>query len=313
MKKIKEIKGFKYLYLYRNSIIVQNEDSLQQIDEYTNSNLLLKGNIYSVNILEGELFYQLEDELGLYLFNKGLVLNKDSFYGLLSALKCGPYIYIYREYIDSEVNTPLFFSFDFQYINNAPEYCNFSYKEYLIRNSNRKKIFNCYQINNKLWNYNHYDDSNIEIISGYKDKILVYSESGDLFALSLQAGELCWEYPEKCSYGRYSFYDNFIYHMYKNEFREICADTGNLLRIGDISDLRKRENYFAASAGIKVYDDYIFARDADGAIAIIDRRTLALKEVLQFDKHLMNNDSALQWVNKRLYVQDIEYTIHIFE
>lgn len=217
------------------------------------------------------------------------------------------YIYIYG----GKDKTTLFLDINLKFVEKAPMYCNFSYKDYLF-NVNKDKVI-CYQLNNKLWDYSHSDESNIEIISGYKDKVLIYLESGDLFSLDLQAGKQCWKYPEQCPYGCYGFLDSYIYHFYKDEFREISADTGKLLRTGDISDLRQKGNYFAANAGIKVYDDYVFCRDTMGSVAIIDRKTLILRDIIRFDKHLINSDNTLQWINNRLYVQDVEYTIHIFE
>ncbi|GHV14880.1 hypothetical protein FACS1894169_04710 [Bacteroidia bacterium] len=313
MKKVREIVGFDNFEVYNNSIVVQDKKGICLVENNLELTPLVEGNIYSIQVLGNNLFYQIDDALGLYLLEKGLILNKDSFYGLMSALMYNEYIYIERENLQDEINTPIFLNTnsDFHFISNAPEYCNFSYKQYLIRNNNRKKIFNCYQLNDKLWSYKHTDDSNIEILSGYKDKILIYSKSGDLFALDLQTGGLCWRYPEPC-FSHNSLYGDFIYTFNKSSLLEISAETGKLCRVMDMESIEKKE-YFTLTAGIKAYDDYIFGRDVDGVVIIIDRKSLTLKKILRFDKHLINRDHTLQWIHNRLYVQDIEYTLHIFE
>ena len=308
MKKIKEITGFDELYVYDNSIIVENKKSIQQIDNNLNLFPLVEGDIYMVTILGDDLFYQIENSHNIYIYKKDIVLKDDFSYALISALKCDIYIYISSKRYDASI----FLDSNLGFVGKAPRYCNFSYKQYLILNDNLRKNFICYKLYDKLWEYKHTDDSNIQIISGYKDKVLIYSENGDLFTLNLNNGELCWKYPEQCPYSRYGFFDNYIYHIYKNEFREISADTGKICRVMDIRDLREKEHFFA-TAGIKIYDEYVFCRDVDGAVAIIDRKTLVLKEILHFEKHLINWEHSLHWVNNRLYVQDTEYVIHIFE
>lgn len=306
MKKIKEMKEFETLEVYKNSIIVKNKKSIQLVNESLNLTSLIDANIYSFKILDDKLFYQLDDSFNLHIYDNGLEIKDNIGFALHSALYCTPYIYIYG----GKDDTSIFLDFSLKSIIRAPEYCFASYKNFLF--DYNKNIIVCYQLNNKLWNYIHNDDSKLRIISGYKNKLLIYSESGDLFALNLSNGELCWKYPEQCPYGRYGFFDNCIYHMYKNEFREIFADTGQIFRVMDIRDLREKEHFFA-TAGIKVYDDYILCKDVDGAVAVIDRKNLILKEIIRFEHHLGNWTFPFLWVNNRLYVQDIEKVIHVFE
>lgn len=307
MKKIKEIAATnKLLDVYNKSIILSDKKSIQQIDDNLNLIPLVEGNIYSSKILGNSLFYQLDRNTNIHIYSEDIVLKEDYGYILHSSLKCASYIYIYG----GKDKTSIFLDSNLQFVKKAPEYCNFSYQDYLFEDY--KNTLSCYILSDKRWNYIHSDDSKIHIISGYKDKVLIYSESGDLFALNIETGEVCWKYPEQCPYGRYGYFDEYVYHMYKNEFREISADTGKLIRIMDIQELREKESFFA-SAGIKVYDDYIFARNVDGAVVIIDRKKMVIKEIIHFENHLINANDALQWLNNRLYVQDAEHVIHVFE
>ena len=309
MKKIKEITGFGSLDIYKGVIIVYNKkEHIYQIDEKVDILPLLEENIYSVKVLDDDLLYKIENPENMMIYEKNIELKDSSKCVLHTALKCDIYIYIYSKKYNSEI----FLDANLQFVREAPEYCNFSYKQYLFHNSNKSKLLICYELNNELWKFPYTDDSNIEIIAGYQDKVLLYSESGDLFALNLENGEVCWKYPEQNPNGRYCFFENYIYHLYKNVLREINAETGVLNRVGDVQDLREKE-HFLATGGIKAYNDYIFLKDVDGAIAIIDRETMKLKEILRFEHHLGNFYFPVHWLNNKLYVQDVKNVIHIFE
>lgn len=306
MKKIKEIIGFDDLYVYNNSIIVKNKTSIQIINNETNMTPLVEGNIFVVKVLENDLFYQLENECNIHIYGRNIVLKDDFAYGLITALKCYIYIYIYG----GKDGISMFLDSNLHFIGMAPEKCSFSYKQYLIRNNNLKKIFICYKLYENIWDYKHMDGSNIHIISGYKDKILIYSENGDYLALNLQDGNIAWKYPERC-YTTNSLYGDYLYTLDQNNLIEIDAETGKKNQTIDIKSIEDKEKFLINR--IKVYDDYVFCIDTFGTIAVIDRKTLSIKKMLRLNNHLRNGEHSLQWLNNRLYVQDVEHVIHIFE
>ena len=306
MKKVKEIRVFGYMYLYNNLIIVKNKDdkSIQNIDEDLDLTLLIDAKVHSLKILDNKLFYQVENCHNLHIYDDNIEIEDSVGYALHSALKYDPYIYIYGGKDDDAI----FLDSKLQFIKKAPEYCNFSYNDYLLENY--KNTLFCYKLSDKQWEYTHSDDSKIQIISGYKDKVLIYSENGDLFALNLNNGELCWEFEEKCYL--HSLCGDNLYTVNKYKLVEIDAETGRKKREIEIKPIEVKENFYITR--IKVYDDYIFCTDTfGGTVAVIDRKTLELKEILRFEKHLINWEHSLHWVNNRLYVQDTEYVIHIFE
>ena len=305
MKKIKEIKRFNNLGVYKNSIIVYNKDEcgLLYLNEELEPTLLINESIHKARVFEDNLIYQ-NNFRNLVNWDKKVEIQNNNGYELLTALKYNNYIYIYSGDEDAE----LFFNFNLEIIGNAPRYCCFSYKDYLFDKDKSSLI--CYNLNDKLWDYKRDNDSDIQIISGYKNKILVYSESGDLFALSLENGEVCWKYPEK-TFHTNSLCKDCLYTQDKNNLIEIDAESGKKIRAVDVKTIETKEKFIANR--IKVYDDYIFCIDTFGTFAIFDRKTLTLKEIIRLDEHMINRDYALQWLNNRLYIQTIGGTIHIFE
>jgi outer membrane protein assembly factor BamB len=147
---------------------------------------------------------------------------------------------------------------------------------------------------------------------GDNEKIYVPLTGGQLVALFAETGEKAWLWAHNRT-GTYQILGEYIYKHDGISFFEINASNGTLNREKKFNDDPMIEG-FHASGSLWVYEDVVVVCDVlNGKICMLDRNSLDVIEVFSLDKKLINSERTIVWHKEKLYVLDIDNTLHIFE
>jgi len=142
--------------------------------------------------------------------------------------------------------------------------------------------------------------------------IYVPLTGGQLLALDAKTGEKVWMFDNE-KLGKYQILDDKIY---KGDGKSIIVYDKNNLKIEKklyFKDVPILKNYIPAGPFL-VYNDIIISTDVlYGKICLLNRQTLEVEEFFSLDKKLVNSKDAIIWNDNKLYVLDIDHTLHIFE
>lgn len=147
---------------------------------------------------------------------------------------------------------------------------------------------------------------------GDNEKIYVPLTGGQLVALYAESGEKAWLWEHHRT-GTYQILGEYIYKQDGLSIFEIKTSDGTLNREKKFNDDPMVEG-FHASGPLWVYEDVIIVCDVlYGKICMMDRSTLDVIEFFSLEKKLINSENAIAWHQEKLYVLDIDNTLHIFE
>lgn len=146
---------------------------------------------------------------------------------------------------------------------------------------------------------------------GDQERIYVPLAGGQLVALSIETGECMWLWESN----RKGAYKEFGDHVYKQDGLSVFVinkTDGTLSRKVNFKiDLGLSD--FHASGPLWVYEDVIVVCDVlYGKICILNRLNFQLVEFFSLEKKLVNSESAIAWNDGKLYVLDIERTLHVY-
>ncbi len=149
-------------------------------------------------------------------------------------------------------------------------------------------------------------------IFNYNGLIYTPLRGGQLLALNAKDGSKAWFLEHEIS-GAYQILEDKIYKKTGKELYEIEAATGKVLREKKLKQDPKLSE-FHASGPLWVYDDVIIVVDVFyGKICILERKTFEVLDFFSINYRIINNNNALVWHENKLYVLDIDNTLHIFE
>lgn len=142
--------------------------------------------------------------------------------------------------------------------------------------------------------------------------IYVPLKGGQLLALNSQTGKKVWmwEHPRN---GAFAVQGEFIYKQDGLTIFEINTNTGDLVRRKNFIEDKLVDN-FHASGPLWVYENTIIVCDVlYGKICLLNRHTFEVEDFFSLNKKLVNSKTAIVWNDNKLYVLDIEQTLHVFE
>lgn len=149
-------------------------------------------------------------------------------------------------------------------------------------------------------------------IFSYKNLVYLFMKGGQLVALNAEDGSLAWMWEHERT-GAFMGIEEKVYKQDGKSIFEIDAIKGKLLRELHYSDNSVLEGYHS-SGPLWVYEDVIVTVDVlYGKICIIDRKNFEVFDFFSLNKRLINSNNALVWHDNKLYVLDIDNTLHIFE
>lgn len=144
----------------------------------------------------------------------------------------------------------------------------------------------------------------------YEGLLYVPLKGGQLLALNASDGKKVWIW-EHDRIGAYGIVGDKIYKQDGKEVYEIDALTGSLLKTKKLSDAPSLQG-FHASGPIWVYQDILVVADVlSGKICILDRLSFEILDFFTINKKLPFNNNTIIWHENRLYVLDLENTLHI--
>lgn len=146
----------------------------------------------------------------------------------------------------------------------------------------------------------------------YEGLIYVPLKGGQLLALNASDGKMVWIW-EHDRLGAYGIEGDKIYKQDGKEVFEIDALNGSLLKSTKLSNDPSMHD-FHASGPIWVYQDIIVVADVlSGKICMLDRLSFEVLDFFTINKKLPFNNDTIIWHENKLYVLDLENTLHIFE
>ena len=146
---------------------------------------------------------------------------------------------------------------------------------------------------------------------GYKDYIYFQLERGDIFAINSETSFLEWAISPKIP-GVLSIYEDKLYKK-NSSLYEICAITGKIEKEKPIVDIVGRK-FFATGSIIALKEFIILWSTSYSEVIVVDRRDFSLIDSAKFHSiGIAHSDSVVRWEDNRLYVLDMERTLHIFE
>lgn len=145
----------------------------------------------------------------------------------------------------------------------------------------------------------------------HRDRIYFQLERGELFAIGTETGSLEWVIKhDEC--GIMSICDDKIYKR-DNTLYKICAITGRVEQEKSIRDIVGKT--FWATGRISVCKNIIILwSTSDSEVILVDSRDFSLIDIVKIHSiGIANDDRVIRWDGSRLYVLDMEQTLHIFE
>lgn len=147
---------------------------------------------------------------------------------------------------------------------------------------------------------------------GDNAKIYVPLTGGQLAAIYTETGEKAWLWEHNRK-GTYQILGEYVYKQDGLSIFEINKSNGTINREKKFNDDPMVVG-FHASGPLWVYEDVIIVCDVlYGKICMLDRTTLNVIEFFSLEKKLINSENAIVWHHEKLYVLDIDNSLHIFE
>jgi len=336
MKKLHFIENVNYLRLINNQIYYINSKTRElysiNVDRMPQRLVNRKVDNYvfqtnSIVFQSDNTIYRLEDDSDIEIIKS----DETNYFGLQDYLFNNKAIISITKKNDWLANSMLLISDrneieKFDFIFNAEIY----FDNYYC-NHNNESVFTYTNLHNEIWkvdvtNYGRDIAKNPETgevlwdnLNGIKDdlfadnkNIYVPLKGGQLLALDGGTGEKVWmwEHPRN---GVFAIQGEYIYKQDGLTIFEINTRNGVLNREKNFNDDVLVEK-FHASGPLWVYEDLIIVCDVlYGKICLLNRSTLEVEDFFSLNKKLVNSKNAIIWNDNKLYVLDIEQTLHIFE
>jgi outer membrane protein assembly factor BamB len=152
----------------------------------------------------------------------------------------------------------------------------------------------------------------------WQNLVMIPMASGDLLAVNALNGKLEWITEEAHSALFDCIYGNTIYAMNNvvSRMYSIDVQTGKKIAQRDYSEIVEKKYSTGFEGKLIVCDNMLFVRFfKDGLLAIVDRYSLELQEIVELPGVFMGIDAGnIIWHNKRLYILDpISHILHVLE
>jgi len=148
-------------------------------------------------------------------------------------------------------------------------------------------------------------------LMGFENLLFVPLRGGQLLALDVETGEEVWMLEQEIS-GQYAVFQDKIYK--KNEFLyEINALTGEIIRQKNIGDGDIQDGFIAIGP-IWIYEDIIILiNNYTGDIVLLNKNDFSVFDKIKIDASIAHSKDTIIWHDNKLYVLDLNNTLHIFE
>ena len=336
MKKLHFIENVNYLRLINNQIYYINSKTRElysiNVDRMPQRLVNRKVDNYvfqtnSIVFQSDNTIYRLEDDSDIEIIKS----DETNYFGLQDYLFNNKAIISLTKKNDWLANSMLLISDrneieKFDFIFNAEIY----FDNYYC-NHNNESVFTYTNLHNEIWkvdvtNYGRDIAKNPETgevlwdnLNGIKDdlfadnkNIYVPLKGGQLLALDGGTGEKVWMFDNE-KYGIYNIFKNKIYKGDGKSIIVINAINGQAEKELHFKNIPVLKGYIPAGPFL-IYDDIIISTDVlYGKICLLNRSTLEVEDFFSLNKKLVNSKSAIIWNDNKLYVLDIEQTLHIFE
>lgn len=154
-------------------------------------------------------------------------------------------------------------------------------------------------------------DGSDKIVGIYEEYLYVRIKSGALISINITDGvkKIINE-----QIGRVGLFANKLYSITGSSFKELDANTGEILKEVSIESLVKSYD-FRPTGEHKVYEDYIFSMSSGkpGMVAVFDRSTLKFQKMITLEGMIPVGQDNLIWHEGKLFILDGSNTLHIFE
>jgi len=143
-------------------------------------------------------------------------------------------------------------------------------------------------------------------LMGFENLLFVPLRGGQLLALDVKTGEKVWMLEQDIS-GQYAIIEDKIYKKNKILY-EIDTHSGQVLR--------QKEDWsgFISAGPIWAYDDIlIIVNILEGDVILLDRKTFEIKDKINIGSRIAHWKDNIIWHENKLYVLDLNNTLHIFE
>ncbi len=329
MKKLKIIKKIFTIILCADEIIIRKQNNeIFKIDKYDELILIDLNDINSLKCFNNKLL--LSDYKKLYIYSNNNIIQKIcGNFVLMRAISFDNRLFMIERKENSII--PSIYNENLKIIYNGIWPINFAKGNHLFLYDNKFiKSYNYIQGKQKwqidISNFGRNiakDPKTGEILwdkpNEIKENLLADDKNiyvpltgGQLLALDSQTGKKVWMWEQPRN-GTFAIQDNYIYKQDGLTIFEIDTKNGKLVRKKHFND-DKLVNDFHASGPLWVYEDIIIVCDVlYGKICLLNRHTLEVEEFFSLNKKLINSKNAIVWHNNKLYVLDIDNTLHIFE
>jgi outer membrane protein assembly factor BamB len=330
-----------YVVFRQNIYFKQNENLYELVDNkpvlidseintmviFNNENLLFTDKIYSYLKIFGEKDIELKGHFALesIIFNKNFFIipckeegirNRKIFdrdFNFLKNSSFWPVMVIYND---------LFIQMDYPFIINC-----YSFDSVLKWQTNLSQIGEYIKLNGTKASNNEFDG---DVFGNEKlDLIYVPMKSGELVALEAETGKVLWvkHYQVSTRWGKhpgnYTIWEDKIYKTDGISLIEIDAVTGEWLKTINFEDIQPlllkeygQTETFYANGAFSVYDDVVVMYEVSNCqVLLIDRKKFVFKDFVHIPNvcGIPNSKDIVIWNNNKLYVLDIENTLHVFE
>jgi len=154
-------------------------------------------------------------------------------------------------------------------------------------------------------------DGSDKIVGIYEEYLYVRIKSGALISINITNGvkEIINE-----QIGRVELFANKLYSITGYSFKELDANTGEILKEVSIEPLVEAYD-FRPTGEHKVYEDCIFFMSSGkpGMVAVFNRSTLKFQEMIILEGMIPVGQDNLIWHEDKLFALDAGKTLHIFE
>jgi hypothetical protein len=142
--------------------------------------------------------------------------------------------------------------------------------------------------------------------------VYVPMAGGQLVALDINTGNVVWVCSTKGN-GRYAIFEDKIYKESDNLY-VIDAASGAIIQQKDFEQIIPE--YFVPSGPVWVYPDVLILLSVrEAKVALLNRETLELEDLVHIPNvpGIPHSKDVIVWNDNKLYVLDMERTLHIFE
>ncbi|WP_008637876.1 PQQ-like beta-propeller repeat protein [Bizionia argentinensis] len=151
-------------------------------------------------------------------------------------------------------------------------------------------------------------------LMGFEDSLYVPLQGGQLLCLDINTGDKKWIQDYNGRSGFYSLNNDKIYKHDGLSLLEIDAKTGLALRskIFSESDEAEVQSFYSLN-GFWTYEDVIILYGLDNTVVMLNKNNFSLFGFISLSAPISTDKNNVIWDKNKLYVLDLNNTLHIFE